>query len=159
MPYSNVTINRVDSNGANVIVAYEDFQNANSNTSSLSIAVDYANVLVRIATALENISANLNTLNNHVVNTNVLLSNTNVLLSNTNSILNVTSSAILNIDGYIQNIDDRGSDNTKGFLVKSIETPDENLTPAQQRAITISALKNAGTLDSVKEEIQNPTPL
>lgn len=138
MPYSNVTINRVDSNGANVIVAYEGFQNANSNTSSLSIAVDYANVFLRLAVAAENVSANLNNLNSQLITLNT----------------NIAS-----IKSYIQNIDDRGSDNTKGFLVKSIETPDENLTPAQQRAITISALKNAGTLDSVKEEIQNPTQL
>lgn len=120
MPLANVSITRTTSNNANVIIGYE----AAANSSLLTIAVDYTDILLRIATASEQISANL-----------------------------------AFIKSYIDNINERGSNQNQGFYVRNIDTADGNLTPTQQRAVIMSALKTSGSLTAVEEEIRNPTQL
>ena len=52
MPYNNVSITRVQSANANVIIGYEE----SNQGIGLSLVVDYSNVYDRIATALETIA-------------------------------------------------------------------------------------------------------
>lgn len=159
MPYSNVTITRVTSENANVIVSYE----SDNEGKALSIAVDYTDVYVRIATALENLTANLNILNSHTENTNMLLSNTNIILAKANTNLSNTivslaslNNSLKNIDGYINNLNDRGSDKLKGIYVAS----EGAFTNQQNRALVMSELKkDEDALKELEDEINNPTPL
>jgi predicted nucleic acid-binding Zn-ribbon protein len=145
MPYSNVSITRVTSGNADVIVAYEESELS----PLLSIAVDYTDYYIRIASAIENLTVVLAQANTNLSSINDSLSNSVVSLSSINN-------SLKNIDTYIDNLNDRGSDKLKGIYVAS----EGAFTNQQNRALVMSELKkDEVALQELEDEINNPTPL
>lgn len=130
MSYNVSTQNvSLGSGQSETVVVVQDTNSNTNNEQSVSVAVDYSDYYSRIATATE-------------------------------TLLSVIENMQQDIDLIKQHLDviqDRGSDRNKGLYFGNTENG--NLTPRQQRAVVLNAIKSSGGLDGLKDEIENPTSL
>lgn len=69
------------------------------------------------------------------------------------------SSTLATIQASITALQTRGTTAGQGIITAPITSGATGLSAAQQRAVTVSALKESGVLDKVSQEINNPTTL
>lgn len=178
--------------GQNVLISYSGTTvNGVTNATSIGVAVDYTDILERIAISsntsasnppqnystqlgflskLLNLSDASNTSSNSLQtiagefvkfnnSINVFLDyvstikNTVVEISNTQ---NDISNTMLIMQTDISEITNRANTKAKGIWTRNYESV---FTREQSRALTMAAVKDAGGVDKVRDEINNPTPL
>lgn len=77
-----------------------------------------------------------------------------------NSTLSTISATLTAIKNSIGTLETRGANSSIGIATAPIAAGGgTGLNASQQRALTVSALKESGVLDKVTQEINNPTEL
>lgn len=76
-----------------------------------------------------------------------------------NSTLSTISTTLITIKDSIEALETKGTTSGQGIITAPITSGATGLSSAQQRAVTVAALKDSGVLEKVSQEINNPTAL
>ena len=80
-------------------------------------------------------------------------------VSSLSSTLSTISSTLITIQESISALETKGTTSGQGIITAPITSGATGLSSAQQRAVTVAALKDSGVLEKVSQEINNPTTL
>jgi len=91
-------------------------------------------------------------------NGTITIDYTNEIVAISNTLITI-SATLTTIKDSLVALETRGTTSGQGIITAPITSGATGLSAAQQRAVTVAALKESGVLDKVSQEINNPTTL